>query len=208
MSDPRAKLAMLILSIVVLSLLLPCIPTTIFLFVFGDWKNHAWGIELTLKVMWSVWLAVLASWGLTYVTMFGWHFRRPHPSEWPKALVRAWNEGVQPPAMFKSASASFTITVVLVSLFGAAFLASLCLWIIGDWSEGWGPLWLALKFIWGVWWVLAIATVLVRVAIFGAHRRRAREQRRNEGGAAGSGEQPPPEPGGSGPGGTPSPGTT
>src|SRR5262249_12923245 len=160
-----AKLALLILSIVVLALLTPCIVTTIFLFVFGDWEHHAWGIQLTLKVMWSIWLAVLASWGLTYVTMFGWHFRRPNPSEWPHALVRAWNEGVQPPALFKSASTSFTITIVLVSLFGAAFLASLCLWVIGDWSEGRGPLWLALKIIWGTWWVLAIATVLVRVAI-------------------------------------------
>src|SRR5205807_470740 len=79
--------------------------------------------------------------------------------------------------MFKSASASFTITVVLVSLFGAAFLASLCLWIIGDWSEGGGPLLVAIKIIWGTWWVLAIATVLVRVAIFGAHRRRARQEK-------------------------------
>src|SRR5262245_43919409 len=177
MSDPRAKLTMLILSIVVLSLLTTCVVTSVFLWVFGDWENHAWGMELTLKVMWSIWLAVLVASFLTYVTMFGWHFRRPHPSEWPKALMRAWSEGVKPPAWFKSPSASFTITVVLVSLFGAAFLASVLLWIIGDWSAGRGPLMLTLKIIWGTWWVLAIATVLVRVAIFGAHRRRAQEHK-------------------------------
>jgi uncharacterized membrane protein len=177
MSDFRSRLTMLILSIVVLSLLTTCVVTTVFLWVFGDWQNHAWGMQLTLKVMWSVWLAVLVASFLTYLTMFGWHFRRPQPSEWPKALMRAWSEGVKPPAWFKSPSASFTITVVLVSLFGATFLASLCLWIIGDWSEGRDPLMLALKIIWGVWWVLVIATVLVRVAIFGAHRRRARQEK-------------------------------
>jgi len=176
MSDPRAKLTMLILSIVVLSLLTTCVVTTVFLWVFGDWENHTWGMQLTLKVMWGVWLAVLVATFLTYVTMFGWHFRRPQPSEWPKALMRAWKEGVKPPAWFKSPSASFTITVVLVSLSGAAVLASVCLWVIGDWSQGRGPLWVALKSIWGAWWVLVIATVLVRVAIFGAHRRRARQE--------------------------------
>src|SRR5947207_15042477 len=139
MVDPRARLAMLILSLVVLSLLTTCVATTVFLCTFGDWERHDWGMCLTLKVMWGVWLLVLAASVLTYVTMFGWHFRRPHPGEWPRALVRAWAEGVKPPAWFKSASASFTITVVLVSEFGAAFLASVCLWVIGDWSEGRGP---------------------------------------------------------------------
>src|SRR5438067_7907642 len=110
MSDPRARLAMWILTIVVLSLFTTCIVTDVLLRVFGDWENHAWGIRLALKVMWGIWFLVLVASGLTYVTMFGWHFRRPHPSEWPKALVRVWNEGVQPPALFKSALASFTIT--------------------------------------------------------------------------------------------------
>ena len=196
---------MLILTLVVLSLLTTCIVTTVFLCVFGDWENHAWGMQLTLKVMWGVWLLVVVASGLTYVTMFGWHFRRPHPSEWPKALMRTWKGGVKPPAMFKSASASFTITVVLVSLFGATVLASVCLWVIGDWSEGHGPMMLALKIIWGTWWVLAIATVLVRVAIFGAHRRRAQEQKLHKGDQGGTtppapdpAPLPPPAPNGNG----------
>src|SRR5207244_6406346 len=60
-------------------------------------------------------------------------------------------------------------------------LAALCLWSIGDWSEGGGPLLVASKIIWGTWWVLAIATVLVRIAIFAANRRQALPPRDDKG---------------------------
>jgi hypothetical protein len=66
---------MRLLSIVVLSLLTTCAVTTVFLWAFGDWEKHAWGMQLTLKVMWGIWLAAF----LASATMFGWHFRRPHP---------------------------------------------------------------------------------------------------------------------------------
>jgi len=195
MADSRSRLATLICTVVVLSLLVSCVITTALLWAFGDWDKHGWGLTLALKIMWAVWLIVLVSTALTYVTMFGWHYRRPRPGEWPAALRRVWSEGVTPPAWFKSSSASFAITVVLVSLFGAAFLASVLLWVIGDWSGGSGPLVLTLKIVWGSWWVLAIATVLVRVAIFGNQWKRGQQQK--------AGEAPPGPPGADGTGGSP-----
>ena len=70
---------------------------------------------------------------------------------------------------------------MLVSLFGAAIVASVLLWIFGDWSEDGGQLGVILRLIWAAWWVLAIATVLVRVALFGARLNRQRRERLQQG---------------------------
>jgi hypothetical protein len=51
---------MRLLTIVALSLLTTCTVTTVFLWAFGDWEKYAWEMQLTLKVMWGIWLAVLA----------------------------------------------------------------------------------------------------------------------------------------------------
>jgi hypothetical protein len=198
MADSRSRLATLICTIVVLTLLVACLAASVALWAGGDWEKHAWGLTLALKIMWGSWLLVLIATLLTHVTIVGWRFRRPRPSEWPAALARAYAEGFQPPAWFKSGPASFAITVVFVSLFGASFVASILLWVIGDWDEYAGPLKLALKIIWGAWWVLAIATVLVRVALFGHEKKRLQRQKEADqaapepgpDGGAGKAEQP------------------
>src|SRR5262245_51380262 len=113
MAGSRTNLATLILIVVVLTLLGACLGTSVVLWLLGDWEKHDWGLRLSLKVMWGVWLSVLVATVLTHITMIGWQFRRPRPSEWPAALVRAVAQGAEPPSWFKSGAASFTITVVL-----------------------------------------------------------------------------------------------
>src|SRR5205085_1421402 len=100
-------------------------------------------------------------------------FRKLRPGKGPTALAKALEAEIKPASWFKRGWTSFTITVVLVSLFGTAVLASVLIWIIGDWKDHPSPLVLSLKIIWGAWWVLCIATVLVRVALFNKERKKA-----------------------------------
>ena len=175
MAKSRSSLAALISNIVLLTLLVLAAISTLVLWLVGDWEQYGWGLGLALKIVWGLWLIAFVATFLTRATIVGWHHRKAHPSEWPTALYKAFSEGGRPPSWFKSGAASFTITVILVSLLGAAVLASVLLWIIGNWQRHGGPLGLTLKIIWGSWWVLVIATVLVRVAIFEHHRRWAKQ---------------------------------
>jgi hypothetical protein len=186
--QPGIRLATLISVLVVLTLFVGCFSATLALALAGNWDKHRFGMTLALKVMWGVWLLLLVATVLTHVTAYGWRFRRGSPRAWGAALYRTVREGAEPPAWFHSGRSSFTITVILVSLFGGAFLASMLLWIIGDWRDDNGPLILTLKIIWGTWWVLAIATVLVRVGIFARQRQKLREQKAAQAPPAG----PPP----------------
>jgi preprotein translocase subunit SecY len=173
MAKSRSSLVALISNIVLLTLLVLAAVTTLILWLVGDWEQYGWGLGLSLKIVWGVWLVAFVATFLTRATSVGWHHRKARPSEWPAALYKAFSEGGRPPSWFKSGAASFTITVILVSLLGASVLASVLLWIIGNWQAHRGPLELTLKIIWGAWWVLVIITVLVRVGIFEHHRRRA-----------------------------------
>ena len=175
MAKSRSSLAALISNIVLLTLLVLASLTTLLLWLAGDWEKYGWGLGLALKAVWGLWLIAVVATFLTRATIVGWHHRKAHPSEWPAALYKAFSEGGRPPSWFKSGAASFTITVILVSLLGAAVLASVLLWIIGDWQTHSGPLVLSIKIIWGAWWVLVVATVLVRIAIFEHHRRLAKQ---------------------------------
>lgn len=177
MPKSRSSVVALVINIALVTLLFAAVLVSAILGLAGNWQKHDSGLSLALKILWGVWLVLFVANLLTHATIAGWKFGRPRPSEWPAALRKAFAEGVRPPSWFKGRAASFTITVVLVSLLGAAVLASVCLWIIGDWDTEAGPLGLTLKIIWGSWWVLVIITVLVRITIFDRQRRLAAQAR-------------------------------
>jgi len=172
MADPRGRLAILIVTIVLLTLLVAFSSASLAIWLAADWQRFAWGLTLTLKIMWGSWLVLFVAALLTYATFIGWKFRKARPNEGPAALMRAVAEGMKPSAWLKRGPDSFTITVVLVSLLGATVLASVLIWIIGDWEHSAWALQLSMKIIWGTWWVLCIVTVLVRIAIFRHQRRK------------------------------------
>jgi hypothetical protein len=130
-----------------------------------------------VRIVWGCCLGLCLAVGLTAVTAFGWRFRR-YRRDLPAA-----GDGAPPAAWYKSGSFSFAMTVTLVSLLGACAVASLVLWMLHD-VLGDGVLGLILKIIWGSWWVLCIALVLVRIGVFRVQM--LREARRRAG--------PPPAP--------------
>jgi hypothetical protein len=183
MAVSRGKLAALIVTLVLLTLLFAFFSASLAIWLGGDWGRYRQGLTLTLKIMWGSWLVLLAAALLTYATIMGWRYRKARLSDAPAALRRALAEGMKPSALLKTTAISFTITVILVSLLGAAVLASVLIWIIGDWTgESADALGLTLKIIWGAVWVLCIITVLVRVNIFRIQRKKG-----------GFGPKPPPE---------------
>src|SRR4051812_9815568 len=117
MAETRSRLAMLILGIVVLTLLVAFGSASLALWLAGDWEEYEPGIKLTLRIMWGTWLVVFVATVLTHLTMVGWRFRKARPDEGPAALMRAIAEGMKPSAWLKTGATSFTITVILVSLF-------------------------------------------------------------------------------------------
>lgn len=173
MADSRGRLARLIVTLVLLTLLLAFGSASLALWLGGDWTHYERGLILTLKIMWGTWVVLFVAALLTYATIMGWKYRKARPNEGPAALLRAIKEGIHPSAWLKTGPTSFTITVVLVSLLGVTVLASVLIWIIGDWRDSEAALVLSLKIVWGAWWVLCILTVLVRVGIFGWQRRMA-----------------------------------
>jgi hypothetical protein len=181
MALTRTQLAGLILAIVLVTLLVAFGFASLVLALWGDWVNYSNALSLTNRIMWGTWVVATTATVLTFVTMFGWRFRKLRPGEGPRALARALAAEIKPASLFKRGSTSFTITVVLVSLFGTAVLASVLIWIIGDWQLHRSPLVLSLKIIWGTWWVLCIATVLVRVALFNMERGKAAQAKAEAG---------------------------
>jgi hypothetical protein len=173
MATSRKDRAVLVSWILVASLVGGSAVATALLGWLGDWSGRRWGLTLTLRIVWGCCLVACLAVGLTHVTIFGWRFRRypvgPKAGE-PRAVAIPW---------YKSGGTSFAITVVLVSLFGSAVVATAVLWILGD-VLGAGVLGLVLKIIWGSWWVLCIIMVLVRIAIFRWQMLQAR--RANRGG--------------------------
>src|SRR2546423_10158349 len=154
MALSRTQLAGLISALVIVTLFVAFGIASLVLALAGDWEEYSWALTLTLKIMWGTWVIATAATSLTFVTMFGWRFRKLRPGEGPTALAKALAAEIKPASWFKRGSTSFTITVVLVSLFGTAVLASVLIWIVGDWQLHRSPLVLSLKIIWGTWWVL------------------------------------------------------
>jgi hypothetical protein len=185
MADPRSGKSGPVSWIVVASLLGVALLITAPLWWLGDWENHGWALTLTLQIVWGCWLVGTLAALLTRVTIFGWYFRRyflwDEEKELPPEVPR-----LPPPPWPKSPAASFSITVVLVSLTGAAVVASVVLWILRDALGEW--LWTILQIIWACWWVAVIAVVLTRISIFGVQKQRAIEK-----------QQPPSDNGVSGP---------
>lgn len=169
MEGSIARRAWLILSLVVLVTLLGAVAANIFLVLLGDWDNHEAELTLAVRVIWVVWGLVAASIVLTRVTVFGWSFRKyfrwdgegePPPGT-PRPIKAPW---------YKSAAASFGFTVAIVSITGVAVLVTAILSLLLNpfESQVYG---LAVKIVWASWWVLLIILVLIRVTIFGLHRR-------------------------------------
>jgi hypothetical protein len=69
---------------------------------------------------------------------------------------------------FRSDKTGFFVTVILLALLAAAVALTIWVAVLDDWeAHKW-----VVKVIWAVWWVLCIATVLVRVSVFRWQRRR------------------------------------
>lgn len=173
MPQSGGRLAILIVTLALATLLAANVIASIILWMAGDWKEHAWGLNLALKIMWGSWLSLCAAALLTRITFYGWHYRKLRPGEVPQSLRQMLAADLKPSAWLKGGATSFTITVVLVSLLGMSILATIVLWIVGDWQTSGTALGWAVKIIWGAWWLLCIAIVLIRVAIFGRMRVKA-----------------------------------
>jgi hypothetical protein len=176
MSDPQRSKGSWISTLVVIALLGAVVAATLLIWWLGNWEAHAWALTLTLRILWGCWLVTSLAIILTRVTIFGWYFRRyfrlpggappipiVRPSQQPRPARAPW---------YKPGKASFSITVVLVSLTGATFIATVVLWILKDVLGDW-TFWLIFRILWASWWVLVIATVLTWIAIFGAQKKRA-----------------------------------
>jgi hypothetical protein len=175
MGKPKSTIAGQVSTAVVLALFAAAAVTTVVLYWAGDWERHAWGLTLTWRIVWGCWVVIFLVTLLTRVTIFGWTFRRYFP--WPaEAPAPPPTGGVVPrPTRApwpKSGIESFSITVVMVSLTGAAAIAIAVMWILKDVTGAWvfSLIW---KVIGSVWWVLIVSTVVTRVAIFGWHRQQA-----------------------------------
>ncbi len=172
MGERPSSKARLITTLLVVILLAATLVATGSLWLLVDRQRYSWGLTLTLKILWGVWIVTLLAIILTRVTIFGWSFRRyfrwpdevPPPHQAPRPTRAPWTKG---------SKTSFSITVVLVSLTGAAAVTTVVLWILAD-VIGWWAFWLIFKIIGITWWVGAIVTVLTRIAIFGVQRSRTR----------------------------------
>jgi hypothetical protein len=194
MAAPRFTKSGLITGIIAASLLAGTAVASVAIGAVSGWKEDDWGLWLTLKILWgSCAVAVLAA-VLTRVTIIGWYFRRyfrlsdpdapppPDPvSGGPRRPARApW---------YKSGKLSFSMTVVLVSLLGAAVIAVAVLWILSD-VLGKDLFWLLFRIIVAAWWVASITIVLTRVGVFRVGMLRGRRNPPGGDGAAGPAESP------------------
>jgi len=62
---------------------------------------------------------------------------------------------------FRSDKVGFFVTIILLGLLAAAVTSTVCVLLAGGVAELW-----AVKLTWGIWWVLCIITVLIRIALF------------------------------------------
>jgi hypothetical protein len=174
MTETQSGKGRLISTLVVVCLLVATLVATVCLWLFVDRERYGFGLTLTLRILWGVWIVTLLAVFLTRVTIFGWSFRRyfrwqaegPPPEQAPRPTRAPWTKG---------SKTSFSITVVLVSMTGAAAVTTAVLWVLEDVIGAW-VFWLVSMIVWTSWWVGVIATVLTRVAIFDAQRQRAARQ--------------------------------
>jgi hypothetical protein len=178
MAEQQPSKASVISSWVVIALLAGTGIASLCLWIYGDWENYTWGLKLTLRILWGVWIVVALATILTRVTIFGWSFRRY--LRWAGDQMPAWTRFRPTKAPWsKSGKASFSFTVALVSLFGLVCVASVVMYILIDVTGSW-VFWLVIRLMWGSFWVLAVVLVLVRVAIFGVQRQRALREKKQQ----------------------------
>ncbi len=174
MTDRRSTKARLVPTLVVVGLLVATLIATVCLWLFVDQQRHGFALTLTLRILWGAWIVTLLAVILTRVTIFGWRFRRyfrwqgeePPPQEAPRPTRAPWTKG---------SKTSFSFTVVLVSMTGAAAVTTAVLWVLED-VIGAFVFWLVSTIVWSAWWVGVIVIVLTRIAIFGMQRKRAADQ--------------------------------
>jgi hypothetical protein len=174
MAEQHSINARWISSIVLLALFVVIGIASAFIWFTADWERYAWGLTLALRVMWGSWFVVALVTYLTRVTIFGWSFRRY--VRWAEDNMPTWTRFRPSKAPWsKSGAVSFTFTAILTWLTGGCLIATAVMWIFSDMTGAW-VFWLVFKIIWASWWVLAIALVLARVAIFGVQRRKQIEE--------------------------------
>jgi hypothetical protein len=178
MADQPNNTARWVSSVAVLVLLLVTGIASAIIWWTGDWKQHAWGLTLTLRILWGVWIVLALATILTRVTIFGWSFRRYFRRAGDKMPEWARFRPSRAP-WSKSGKASFSFTVVNVALFGLCAVATAVMWILVDVTGEW-VFWLVFKIIWSSWWVLQITLVLVRVAVFAEQRQRELREQNNK----------------------------
>ena len=132
----------------------------------GDWEVYEFGLTLTLRILWGVWVLLFLAFVLTHVTIFGWSFRNylrldeDGPALARRAATAPW---------YKSGAASFTTTVFIVSLTGVAAIALAVMWILEDVTGHW-VFWLVFKILGISYWVLLVAAVVTRIILFGREK--------------------------------------
>jgi MFS family permease len=196
MPEVRPPKSRIVTALIAGAFLFATAVATVLILWLGDWDRYHWGLDLTLRILWGCCIVAVAATLLTRLTIIGWYFRRyfrpaeqppPDPvSGGPRRTVRApW---------YKSPALSFSMTVTLVSLTGATAIASAVIWIMGDVFGDW-LMWLILKIIWGVFWIVCIAIVLTRVGVFRLHMLKAKRAEPPAAGPPGQeSERPPPGP--------------
>jgi hypothetical protein len=171
MTEPRKSVWKLASTLVVIGLGVGALIATGCLWWLGDWENSAWGLTLSLRILWGVWTLIAVGVLLTHVTIFGWSFRRyfrldEHAPAGPPRQRRATTA-----PWLKSPAASFSITVVLVSLTGVTAIGMAVMWILEPVTGPW-VFWVVITILGITWWVSVLATVLTRIAIFGFHKQK------------------------------------
>lgn len=171
MADQRPGLARWLSSLIVLGLLVAMGIASACLWYFGDWEQHSWGLTLTLRILWGVWVVIALATILTRVTLFGWSFRQY--ARWAGEQMPAWSRLRPAKAPWtKSGKASFSFTMIMVLVTGGVAIATAVMWILIDVTHE-EVFWLVFKIVWGSWWVVMIGLVLARVAVFGVAKQKA-----------------------------------
>jgi hypothetical protein len=177
MLEPRSTMSGFVTAIIAGPFLVGSIVATAAIWWLGDWQNYGWGLDLTLRILWGCCIVVLTAAMLTRLTIIGWYFRRYfRPAEQavpPPDPVGAGTRRPTSAPWYKSGALSFSMTLTLVGMAGATALASAVIWIMGDVFGEW-IMWLILKILWGVFWMVCIATVLTRIGVFRLHMLKAR----------------------------------
>src|SRR5262245_15544549 len=116
--------------LVLMHLAVTCIASGV-IWLKGDWAEYRWGLTLSLKIIWGVWMVAALATLLTHATIVGWSFRKY--VRWAGDQMPAWTRFRPTKAPWsKSGAASFSFTVAMVSVTGAIAVAVVVMWILKD----------------------------------------------------------------------------